>query len=144
MKSVIINASEMVPMPFEIAVVILSARKVKLGPTFNLIRFRNLFLTVAGIDFNHLKSFFGITIGLVIKDNIGNRHDFLLLQSIHSIEIIFPAAILGPDSSILIKFTQIIKIINAIANIIGTRSFKSRWHPNFANPNILKMTGIFS
>ena len=65
--------------------------------------------------------FFGlIPTQAMVKDNIGNYVDTCCVKGVDRSQILFLCPVLCPDASLLIELTQVVHIVDAVADILAS------------------------
>src|SRR5439155_19684284 len=108
--------------PDEFGIFFISSREKEFSPGLDLHGFGNKLVSILGIYFSHADLFKLVSIRLMIKWRIGNNLDIILLGFFNSLNEFSFFAILGCDRSLLIKFSEVEKIIYIVSYGSGSAS----------------------
>ena len=114
---VIICPGKMCVVPGKSAVFALSAGECKFGPDTHDMGIVDLFVAILFQirDSHHILRF--IRPHPVVEDDICEDADVVVVESPDSLEVFFAGAVFGADSALLVKFAQVIHVIDAIADV---------------------------
>ncbi len=114
----------------------------KLCPGINFENITRKFIPVLWINRSHLHPFHLISTSFMIKNNICNGRNPLILQSLNGVQIFLFRSIFGIHTAFLVKFAQIKKIIYIITNRANGTGFISRRQPYNGNPNFFQVFSL--
>ena len=131
--SVIVGPCKVIPVPGEIIVGFLATIKGEASPTLNFEGFRNGFLTIVRIHLNDRKAFLVVGAGLVVEDDISDGVNPVGFQGFNQIEIVVFCSVFSRDGPLLVEFSQVKQVIDAIADVVFVGAFEGRREPDFPN-----------
>src|SRR5699024_7963155 len=105
---IIVDTCKKVEVPFEIAMLSLPARKVKISISLYIERLTDFLFAVVLFDFDDLECFFFVTARLMVHHQVAIDEESGLPAGIDGILKLFLSAVFGPDTAFLIKFAEII------------------------------------
>ena len=136
---IVIRTGKMSVVPDEITVFSISARKGEFRPDPDrVLALHLLHPVVPGIGHGHDLLRF-IRAHSVIEDDIGKDADPVIVKGPDRLQIFLFGPVLGADSPLLIKFTQIVKVIYAVADILLTGSLIGRRKPDICDPDFIEV-----
>ena len=71
--------------------------------------------------------------GLVVEDDISDGGNPISFQSFNQSEIVVFSSVFSRNSSLLVEFSQVEQVIDAIADVVFVGTFEGRREPDFAN-----------
>ena len=128
--------------PDEITILACPAREGKSGPDVDLLLPANLLITIVRRVSDRCNLFQLITTHTVIENDIRVDPDAFLMEGVNSIYIFIFGTVLGTDSILLIKFTQIVHIVHTVAYTILGSAFISRRQPDISNAQLSQIRGF--
>ena len=110
----------------------------RVGTYFNFTA--QFFLTVIPGAFKGFNLLGSICSDLMVDNNIGVNLHSGFMTGTNGIRVFPPGSVFGRNGALLVKFTQIVKIIGSIADIVNpARSLESRRKPESRNSGIRKL-----
>ena len=120
--------------PDEAAVLPAAARKGETGPGADRLLVAGLLAAVFRVYGDGLNLFQFIPAHAVVEHDVAEHADAGGMKGTDCIEIFFFRAVFCTDRSFLIELSEIIHIINAVANVILRDSFVGGRKPDLCNP----------
>ena len=124
----------MTPVPGEIGILSFSSRKCELRPGLDRTGIRNSLIPVIPGVLHRQHFFLRVRAQPVVQHDIGHHFDSSPMQRCDGFKILRACSIFRRDSALLIKFSQIIRIIHAVADVaFSACPFIGRRQPDAAD-----------
>ena len=69
----------------------------------------------------------------MVEDDVSNGSNPVSFQGFNQIKVVVFSSVFSRDSPLLVEFSQVEQVIDAIADVVFVGAFEGRWEPDFAN-----------
>ena len=140
---VVIRAGKVVPVPFEVGILVSAAGEIKSGPAFNFVGVRGFLLPVVLVHFLGHELFRVIGPGLVVHHGVQVNVHMVVVEGLDGVLELLLGAVLGAHGVFLVEFPQIKQVVGAVSHVVLFLALVGRRNPDGRHPYFLQMGGVF-
>ena len=138
-----VNTAEMGMIPLKIGIFSAPAGKTEAGPGGYFLRRPFLLIPVGLVTFLRKNGFTAVRAHFVVQDDVRQNGKTGVVQRLYGCQVLVSGAVFGGNAALLVKFSQIIEIINAVAHVrFPLCAFVGGRQPYVSKPCLLQMRRI--
>ena len=141
-KVVVVDACEMLPVPFERRILVAAALELEVGEGLYLARLADILQTVAGVDGLGHESLGGVAVHAVVEYCVEDHLDAVFVQRPDRILEFGARAVFGGDCPLLVELAEIVEVIDRIADILDAAALVGRRNPDGRHAYLREVGGV--
>ena len=138
-----VDTAEMGMIPLKIGIFSAPAGKTEAGPGGYFLRRPFLLIPVGLVTFLRKNGFTAVRAHFVVQDDVRQNGKTGVVQRLYGCQVLVSGAVFGGNAALLVKFSQIIEIINAVAHVrFSLCALVGRRQPYIGKSGLLQVSCI--